>query len=281
MNKNWPLFIKSFTLAFILLFGIGVLAVTTLIQSQEPVIVQTNTTVQQRYQPGEDEVLNILLMLCKNRSDIADTYILLQINAYENSVAIAQIPADLQSTVNVRTDSIAGLYDYGGIEMAKKGVENLFFIEIDRTVRIDDASLTTLVDYLGGMEWNVDEQIAYQDANGEELILQPGRQAIDGRRFCVLMRSDYAVEALCSLAAQRCNESLLGRLQSFFSLLGTNTDTDLTAYDFEYFRKGWEQMMIDHNATVKKDAVEEQNVGNRLTVTDDTRAVFSTDFDKP
>lgn len=281
MNKNWPLFIKSFTLAFILLFGIGVLVVTTLIQSQEPATVQTNTTVQQRYQPGEDEVLNILLMLCKNRSDIADTYILLQINAYENSVAIARIPADLQSTVNVRTDSIAGLYDYGSIEMAKKGVENLFFIEINRTIRIDDAGLITLVDYLGGMEWNVDEQIIYQDANGEELILQPGRQTIDGRRFCALMRSDYAVEALCSLADQRCNESLVGRLESFLSLLGTNTDTDLTAYDFEYFRKGWEQMMIDHNATLKKDVVEEQNVGNRLTVTDDTRDVFSTDFDKP
>ena len=76
----------------------------------------------------------------------------LNIDPIDRMVIVTGIPNNAQATVNIKTGTISELYDYGGAPMAVRAVQNLFFITIDRYIRVDNESLAQIVDMLGGVE---------------------------------------------------------------------------------------------------------------------------------
>lgn len=78
---------------------------------------------------------------------------------------------------------------YGGNELAKKAVQNLLGITIDRVVTLDFVAFQDLVNLVGGVDLVVDKQLDYDDNAGHlHIHLKPGRQHMDGYKAMGFVR---------------------------------------------------------------------------------------------
>ncbi len=265
-----PVWLKAFIISFVLLFSIGLLLVTWFIQMQKPAAV-TQETESSRYQAQPDEVVNVMLLLQKEKEEAPDTILLARIDACHNQVSLLNVPLDLDSTVNTKTKTLKQYAKAGDKTQLKKAVENLFFIEIQRTVQMDDAGLSNCIDYFGGIEWDVPESVVCQEEDGSTLYIERGRQWIDGRRFCALAHDNHLVELFCALGEQQLNEKLAGDIQNYFSLFSKNTVSDFTAYDYTFFKKGITQMLQDHNAKLLLPELKKEEREKRTSITESSR----------
>lgn len=277
--KQTPLWFKSFMISFLLLFSIGILFVSK-VTEQNIESVKTDKPINSDYQPQPDEAANVLMMFCKKKTEVIDTFMLIRVDAYQNAVSIAQIPSETNSTVNTKTASLSDLYRYGGMETAKKGVENLFFIEINYWMRMDDAGLSDCVDYLGGVEYDVPKSMEYVEANRQTLQIEAGKQLIDGRRFCGLLREGQGTDLFCALGQQKLTAGMAKDTGKLLAKMTENADTNITAYQIAFFESGISQMMNAHDAALQTPKLEFEKYNERERVTDSCRKDFQKAFGK-
>ncbi|MFZ5814794.1 MAG: LCP family protein [Bacillota bacterium] len=74
-------------------------------------------------------------------------------------------------------------YTYGGPELAKQTVSELLGLPVDHYVKINLQAFRTLVDMIGGVPYEVEQPMRYEDPyDGLVIDLQPGYQVLDGRK---------------------------------------------------------------------------------------------------
>lgn len=267
-----PVWLRSFIISFVILFSVSILIITWVIQRQQPAVMTTmQNEMETRYNAQSDEAFNAMLLFRKDEESPPDKILLWRLDACNNQMSLLDLPLDLQSTVNTKTKSLEKYCDLDNLDLLKKAVQNLFFIEIQRTVEITDSGLTRFIDYFGGLEWDAPEEINYQEMSGNTLTIEPGRQLIDGRRFCALIREDDAVSLFCAFGEQQLSNQAAGNFQKYRTVFSQNTKSDFTAYDYAFYENGITQMLKDHNAKVVIPKLEKEEKNNRTSVTDSSR----------
>jgi len=113
-----------------------------------------------------------------------DTIILVSVDPKAKEVGVLSVPRDTRVMIPGRGyNRINTAYAFGGPQLAKKTVENWLGIDIDYYVVVDFAGFEHIVDTLGGVEFDVEKRMRYQDrAQGLHIDLHPGRQVLDGRQ---------------------------------------------------------------------------------------------------
>lgn len=274
-----PVWLRSFIISFVILFSVGILIVTWFVQRQQPAATTTmQIETETRYNAQPDEAFNALLLFRKGEESPPDKILLFRLNAYKNQISLLDLPLDLQSTVNTKTKKLEKYCALDDLDLLKKAVQNLFFIEIQRTVDITDAGLTRFIDYFGGLEWDAKEEINYQESSGNTLNIEPGRQWIDGRRFCTLLREDDIVSLFSAFGEQQLSKQAAGNFQKFRTVFSQNTKSNFTAYDYTFYENGIMQMLKDHNAKVNSPKLEKEEKNNRTSVTDSSREEIKNAF---
>jgi len=64
-------------------------------------------------------------------------------------IRVVPIPPELEATVNIETGTLPQLYEYGGVQTVCSGVENAFFIQVDRYLKCNEKALSGLIDQVG------------------------------------------------------------------------------------------------------------------------------------
>ncbi len=270
MNQNVRTCFLSFFLTFLLLFPCSMIITNLIVQNSEPnTSEQVNETMN--YQPTKEEDLTILITVTPGRPEPADVFCLLRISPHDNSVSLSLLPNELTSTLGSKMGTLEELYDYGGIDGAREAVENLFFIEIDRTVQFDNEGLSAVIDYLGGVPFTMPEALSFSEEDAP-ITIPAGRQLIDGARFCTLLRSDYALPLLVALAQERLTPQL--DLKALISFLDEESVSTLTAYDAASHQAGWEQMIRMQNATLISPPIQTENYQGRERITQECRTAY-------
>ena len=185
------------------------------------------------YLPIYEHQQNILFIVCDWRGGQADLFCVVKINPIKRKFNFAVIPAQTEATVNIRTDTVAGHYDYGGSVMAADAVSNACGIKINRYVRIARDDLCELIDELGGVEYDVEQ---------ETKTLNKGFQTLDGRRMTELIfaqkscqqQADTATKLIKKLINTSLRTYLENKSDDFFKRLTQLADTSLNAFDYEY-----------------------------------------------
>lgn len=120
----------------------------------------------------------------------SDTIMLLHINPNLKEACLISIPRDTLAALPGRgLDKINHAYAYGGIELAKKTVENLLEIEIPYYILVSLAGVTNLIDELGGITINIEKRMYYVDyAGGLRIDLKPGLQKLSGKESMGYLR---------------------------------------------------------------------------------------------
>jgi LCP family protein required for cell wall assembly len=142
-------------------------------------------------------------------------------------------------------DKLNHAFAFGGVDLAKKTVEKLVDLPVDHVVLVDMQGLTKIVDSLGGVDIQVEEEMHYDDPKDTpplHIHFTKGLHHMDGRDallyvryrrgpdgdFGRMKRQQQLLRALASKATQP--ENLL-RLNSLLKATQEAISTDLTYGD--------------------------------------------------
>jgi len=176
----------------------------------------------------------------------ADTLMVLLVNPRIPRAALISIPRDLRVEIPGRgVDKINHSYAFGGVELTRRTVEQLFGFDIPYYVRCDFETFVKAVDLLGGVDVEVPDVeghgrgMNYDDNWGHlHIHLKPGLHHLNGYEAMGFVRyrhgdSDFArtkrqQEFMRALLAQKLKVANLPSLLRAASYVLKNLDTNLT-----------------------------------------------------
>jgi len=210
-------------------------------------------------------------------ADLTDTMIFLSINQKTGKIIMVSLPRDIWSPTLVAKINTA--YHYGeekqkgqGLTLAKSTAEEIVGLPIHYVVKIDLAGLDDIVNFLGGVEVNIDQSFddyKYPIEGKEEDLcagdieykcryqhvhFDAGKQVLNGERALQYVRSRNAEgdEGTDFARSKRQEKLLLAIKNKVFSLdflshpqkvlqlikiVGTIIETDIPQGDFPYWGK--------------------------------------------
>jgi len=259
-SQSFLRFTKSFLLSFLFLLFFALLIILWTLSStpnHQPIVMQSPSSTV--YLPDEDEVLTIFIAGCVTRASVAEYFYILR---YEkNKINIFPLPSKSVATVDGKKFNLSKFYDYGGTEMALSAAENIFEIKIDRYIRVDFNTLSNIVDFFGGITYNLEHDIIYKDSKNEvDINLEKGYQTLDGRRFAALMRyEDDALDEivqinrrtflLCEFLSKHLNKNISEETDNILSLL-LEMDGNINDYDIVSRKQGFQSLLENNLLTV-------------------------------
>ena len=121
----------------------------------------------------------------------SDTIIVMNIDPATHSVNAISIPRDSKVYIagNHGLDKINSAHAYGGIELAKKTIEDTLGIKINRYICVHDEAVIETIDALGGIPIYVEKNMKYDDFSGKlHINLTKGTHTLSGREAVGYLR---------------------------------------------------------------------------------------------
>lgn len=148
--------------------------------------------------PGRNRI-TLLLVGADDRKDEqgrSDTMILVFLNPRSHQVALLSVPRDLKVHIpGYGNTKINASYAYGGVELARETIEEVFGVDIDYYAKADFKGFIEIVDMLGGVDLEVPDVegrgrgMNYDDNwDNLHIHLKPGFQHLDGTQAIGFVR---------------------------------------------------------------------------------------------
>ncbi|PLX15347.1 MAG: hypothetical protein C0601_13280 [Candidatus Muiribacterium halophilum] len=120
----------------------------------------------------------------------SDTIILAFVNTYTKKVQLLSIPRDTKIFIEGKGDrKINSAFRYGGVELTKKVIVELLHLDIDGYFTVNIDGFVNIINILGGVKINVEDDMYYVDKAGELYIdIKKGEQVLDGRTAMYYVR---------------------------------------------------------------------------------------------
>ncbi|MBV8638589.1 MAG: LCP family protein [Candidatus Eremiobacteraeota bacterium] len=135
--------------------------------------------------------LNILLLGYQDDENTTDTIILAHLDVDRRTATLVSIPRDTWVPIpRDGHDKINAAYAFGGAKTTTAVVSKLLGgVPIDATVAIQPEGAAQIVDAMGGLNVNVDEDMDYDDNYGDlHIHLKKGEQYLTGSQVVGYMR---------------------------------------------------------------------------------------------
>ena len=145
-----------------------------------------------------EEPFNVLLLGSDARADDpdmgarTDTIIVMRVDPVKNIVSMVSIPRDTMIEIDgVGTQKFNAAYTYGGESGTIAAVKKLTGVNIDHFAEVNFESMVGLIDAIGGIDVEVEEEIDDDDAGGH---IDAGKQHLDGEHALIFARSRAYVD---------------------------------------------------------------------------------------
>ncbi len=228
-------------LVFVLLLG----GLFTYLYTQEFTAVEDNPFSSSRINilvSGRDET--------QEEAVRADTIFVLSIDLDSGAVGVLFVPRDTRLEIpGYGVRKVNASYAVGGINLLQETLESYLEIPIDYYVDVDFEGFIQMVDILGGVEIEVEEDLYYRDeAGGLEIDISAGRQILDGEealdyvRYRGPIRGDIGrisrqKEFLFSGLDRMMQPDMIPKIPAFFREFQENVSTDIPFLDITPFVK--------------------------------------------
>ncbi|SDD46985.1 LCP family protein [Sporomusa acidovorans] len=231
MWKKILFIIISLTTVIITVGGIAAYAFVSKVQvpateSKQPSLPVPLVTINE---PAEKNRINILLFgLDDGDPDNpgsprrSDTMMVASLNPADKTVNILSIPRDSKVNIPGRPgfDKITHAFFYGGPSLAVRTVEENFHIPINYYITIDWKAFIRVVDILGGVNLNVENDMNYDDPyENLSIHLNKGYQHLNGKQSGEYVR--YRHDELGDIGRVQRQENFLKALSSQMLQAGT------------------------------------------------------------
>lgn len=278
-KKGTAIFIASACVSLVVMGCLLLLFLLYMKTTAQAEAVKKDVPYEESYQPGKDESLEVVLLGCEEAESLPELVLLFAYDAPKGIVKVVGIPSRVICTVDDRTDTLAGHYDYEGVRGAVNAVRSLLSQDVDRYLRTQRTGLSNLVDFLGGVELNPEGEL---HVGG--LTLSPGRQLLDGRQvteFTFVKDSyqctdvDFQVRLVSGLLEQRFRQRLTEGYDAFTDAIFYNCESNLSRYDFVQRKRGFTSYCRDGNLVIQSMVVEGEYNFDRSMFTADIESVES------
>lgn len=249
----------SFVLSFVVFFPIGVFLAISLIESFES---EVHPAGQFRFLIPKEFDLNFMFVnsnLVDGRNFV-DAIVLAKISAHDNSVSLASVPTNIKTIVENKLSSLQEFFEYGGIFFLKNILENLLQIKIDRVVQAGDGAIQGAINCLGGLKLSNDEAARFDYL---DLPVVGQNHIIGGKRFCSILKQD-PIKAFILLKFGFFKPN---NLSKFFAYFANMVSSNISAYDFELRKRGFEEMIAKGCVKVSLPLVEFEKFKGRDRLT--------------
>lgn len=114
-----------------------------------------------------------------------DAMLLVSFDPENSQVSVLSLPRDTRVTIPGRRghDKINAAYAYGGVPLAKRTVANLLQVPINHYMQVDWQGFIKVVDMLGGVDLDVEQNMDYEDPYADlKIHLEKGKQHLNGEK---------------------------------------------------------------------------------------------------
>ncbi len=225
-------FIRKMFLILLVIFIAtgGYVAGSWIINGKPPAVLTTVFPCESR---------TVLVMGMDSGGLRSDVMMVVFINGENGDVNILSIPRDTMVKIGKRTYKINSAHAVGGPEQSVETVENLLDIKIDNYVKFSFETFRSVIDALGGVNYDVPQDMQYSDPVQDlEIDLKAGKQHLDGDKAEQLVRfrhypmgdedrikvqQDFVKE----LIKQKLSPGTLLRIPSVINAVKKTVETDL------------------------------------------------------
>jgi LCP family protein required for cell wall assembly len=190
--------------------------------------------------PASEEPLNVLVLgvdrrpsAAEDSSSRSDTIMLAQVTPKTGRVELLSVPRDLFVEVGPGVeDRINTAYAYGGVEQAKAAMENLTGVPIDAHAIIDFQGFEDVIEAIGGVEVDVEDEIPPKYKIEDGLQTLDGEQALFYARYRGtsggdLDRIERQQNLLTALRSKMLAWNTFTKMPAMLKIANENVDTDL------------------------------------------------------
>lgn len=234
-------------------------------ETEPPVVHVVPKTEQAEDEPEEeieteqpkslrDGIYNILICGTDDDGTRTDTIIIAHLDTTDHTVALLSIPRDTPvATGNGGIMKINSVYAGGGADGMQRlsgRLRELLGFPVDGYVLVNLDAFKKTVDLVGGVEFDVPQDMDYEDASQDLYIhLKAGLQRLDGEKAMELVRfrKGYASQDiqrtqvqqqfLKALAKQCLSVSSLSKLKEFADIFAEDVTTNLTVGNMIWYGK--------------------------------------------
>lgn len=227
---------------------------TKIVVSKEKEMKKAATSKVETESSGKDitQPFTMLLMgidstdevLEKNAVANGDTLILITFNPKTLNATMLSIPRDSYVPIacwpSKAENKITHAAGYGN-DCMMNTIENYLGINIDYYAKINFKGLVKLVDAVGGVDINVEQQLCTDDSSREtEICINPGYQTLNGEQALVYARNRKALvngdfgrnqhqqEIIMALANKVKTINSVGKFNDILNTVSNSLDTNLT-----------------------------------------------------
>lgn len=201
---------------------------------------------------GEDAVkqhYNVNILICvedTENTDVNPQFVLLGFDGESETIAVTEIPDSLKIVGAEKTDTAKNLLNYGSARYLRDAVENHFGIDIDRYIGCSLSEVETFVEKLGGVDYNIKEQMQYKNKDGSLITnLVKGRQKLNGNQVCQFIRYDNwksnsekrekHEDLIVTLINEHSATLDCDKIVSVYKSISNNIDTDISIVEVNDF----------------------------------------------
>ena len=171
-----------------------------------------------------------------------DAMLLVSFDPENSQVSVLSLPRDTRVTIPGRRghDEINAAYAYGGVPLAKRTVATLIQVPINHYMQVDWQGFIKVVDMLGGVDLDVEQNMDYEDPYADlKIHLKKGKQHLNGEKageyvrfrhdeMGAIGRVERQQTFLNALANQACTVGNMVKLPVIIGTASEYVKTDMT-----------------------------------------------------
>ncbi len=195
---------------------------------------------------ADDKSFNALLIGTDAEGYNTDAIMIVNVDKENKKIKMLSIPRDTRVKVNGRNYKINACYSLGGLDLLFEKIKELTEIEINYYAMIQPGTLAEIVDCLGGVEYEVEQNMKYSDPVQDLYIdLKKGLQVLNGdqaEQYCRyrsyvygdVTRTQSQQKFFKALFEQKLNIKYATKINDIYKILSENVDTNVTLKDILY-----------------------------------------------
>ncbi|MEG2420385.1 MAG: LCP family protein [Oscillospiraceae bacterium] len=202
----------------------------------------------------KEDYHTVLLMGCDDGNGNADTIMVASFDVKNKRVGLVSVPRDTLVDVSRTVKKINAAYGLGGIEQVQSEVSALLGFPVDHYVQINVKAFEAVVDAVGGIDFNVPQNMYHNDGAGFVIDLKKGPQHLSGHQALELVRFrgypnadigriEVQQRFLSVMAKKVLSFSSLTKVTAFLDIFAKYVKTDLSVGNLAYF--AMEAMELD------------------------------------
>ena len=198
---------------------------------------------------ASSQFLDVNVLICvedKENKDVKPQFLLAGFDGEAKVITFCEIPDSLQLNVQDKSGTALKLFEYGSARYLRDAIQNHFGITVRRFISCSLSEVEVFVDKLGGLDYEVEEQMQYENSEGSLVTnLVKGKQKLNGNQYCQYIRYDNwdsdsqkreKREALCVALLNEYAKTLdCDSIISIYKSVSNNLETDASIVEVNDF----------------------------------------------